>query len=56
MLVGIGLWACGDAYGDLQIPYMLGKFVFPRLGYDGWAGLSVVEAEAKNAPLHWWNY
>ena len=54
-----GRKGCGDAYGDLQIPYMLGKFVFPRLGYNGWAGLSVAEAQTKNAPLatelrgHW---
>jgi len=37
--------------GSLQIPYMLGKFVFPMMGYKGWTGLSLAEAKAKNKPF-----
>jgi hypothetical protein len=29
---------------------MLGKFVFPMMGYKGWTGLSLAEAKAKNKP------
>ena len=46
----VGRQGCGDSMGELQIPYMLGKFVFPLMGYAGWTGLSVAEAKAKNKP------
>jgi len=55
----VGRKGGGDSYGELQIPYMLGKFVFPLMGYEGWTGLSLAEAKAKNSPLcqelrdHW---
>ena len=55
----VGRKGGGDSYGELQIPYMLGKFVFPLMGYEGWTGLTLAEAKAKNAPLcqelreHW---
>ena len=54
-----GRKGCGDSHGHVQIPYMLGKLVFPLMGYTGWTGLTVAEAKAKNAPLcaelraHW---
>ena len=47
----VGRQGCGDSVGSLQIPYMLGKFVFPLMGYKGWTGLSLAEAKAKNQPL-----
>ena len=47
----VGRKGCGDSVGLLQIPYMLGKFVFPLMGYAGWTGLSLAEAKAKNKPL-----
>ena len=47
----VGRQGCGDSVGSLQIPYMLGKFVFPLMGYAGWTGLSLAEAKAKNKPL-----
>ena len=34
--------------GELQIPYMLCKFAFPLLKYEGWVGLTDVQAKAKN--------
>ena len=41
-----------DAYGMLQIPYkMLGKFVFPMMKYEGWAGLTTAQAKAKNQEM-----
>ena len=55
----VGRKGGGDLYGELQIPYMLGKFVFPLMGYEGWVGLSLAEVKAKNAPFcqelrdHW---
>ena len=55
----VGRQGCGDSVGLLQIPYMLGKFVFPLMGYKGWTGLSLAEAKSKNQPLaaelrdHW---
>ena len=47
----VGRQGCGDEMGSLQIPYMLGKFVFPMMRYKGWTGLSLAEAKAKNKPL-----
>ena len=32
----VGRAGGGDSYGDLQIPYMLGPYVFPLMGYEGW--------------------
>ena len=55
----VGRKGGGKSYGALQIPYMLGKFVFPAMGYEGWTGLTIAQAKAKNAPLctelreHW---
>ena len=31
----------GDSYGALQIPYMLAKFVFPLMKYEGYVGLTM---------------
>lgn len=39
---------CGDSVGNLQLPYMLAKFVFPMMKYEGWVGLSLHEAKIKN--------
>ena len=42
-----------------QIRYMLAKFVFPKLGYPGWVGLSEHELKEKCEPFkyevreHW---
>lgn len=43
-----GAKGCSDAYGLLQIPYMLAKLVFPLMKYDGFVGLTLAEAKAKN--------
>jgi hypothetical protein len=49
----------GDACGALQIPYMLARCVFPGMGYEGWAELSLAEAREKSKPFsrelraHW---
>ena len=47
----VGRQGCGDSLGSLQIPYMLGKYVFPMMGYKGWTGLSLAEAKANNKPF-----
>ena len=44
----VGRKGCGDSYGALQIPYMLAKFVFPLMQYEGFVGLTVAQAAAKN--------
>jgi hypothetical protein len=44
----VGRKGGGDAYGLLQIPYMLAKFVFPLMKYDGYVGLTMAQAKAKN--------
>ena len=31
-----GLDGMGDSWGELQVPYMLAKFVFVALQYPGW--------------------
>ena len=48
----VGRQGCGDSVGMLQIPYMLGKFVFPLMGYKGWTGLSLAEAKRPKTS-HW---
>ena len=55
----VGRRGGGDSYGQLQIPYMLAKFVFPMMGCEGWTGLTTAEAKAKNVTFkdelreHW---
>ena len=44
----VGRKGGGDSYGSLQIPYMLGKFVFPLMKYEGFVGITRAEAKAKN--------
>ena len=44
----VGRRGGGDSYGLLQIPYMLAKFVFPLMKYEGFVGLSIAQAAAKN--------
>ena len=44
----VGRKGGGDSYGLLQIPYMLAKFVFPLMKYDGYVGLTMAQAKAKN--------
>ena len=44
----VGRKGCGDSYGALQIPYMLAKFVFPLMQYEGYVGLTVAQAACKN--------
>ena len=36
----VGRQGGGNSYGALQIPYMLAKFVFPMMKYDGFTGLT----------------
>jgi len=44
----VGRTGGSDAYGALQIPFMLAKFVFPLMKYEGFVGLTLSEASAKN--------
>ena len=44
----VGAQGGGDSYGALQIPHMLGKFVFPLMEYEGFVGLTMAEAKEKN--------
>ena len=39
----------GDSF-ELQIRYMLAKFVFPALEYNGWTGLNTHELHKKAEP------
>ena len=54
-----GRKGCGDSVGLLHIPYMLGRFVFPLMGYTGWSGLTLAQAKEKNRAIgaelkeHW---
>ena len=49
----------GDSWGELAVPYLLAKFVFPELEYPGWVGLTAEELAAKCKPYtleartHW---
>ena len=49
----------GDSRGELAVPYLLAKFVFPELEYPGWVGLTAEELAAKCKPYtleartHW---
>jgi len=45
----IGREGLGDSF-ELQIRYMLAKFVFVSLEYDGWTGLSEHEQHTKAEP------
>lgn len=46
----IGREGMGDSY-ELQIRYMLAKFVFVSLGYKGWKSLSAHELHEKAEPF-----
>ena len=55
----VGRTGIGDSMGLRQIPYMLAKFVFPLMKYDGYIGLTIAQAAAKNGEFchelkeHW---
>ena len=55
----VGRVGTGDSMGLRQIPYMLAKFVFPLMKYEGYVGLTIAQADAKNAEFrrelkeHW---
>ena len=46
----LGEEGMSDTWGRLHVPYLLAKYVFPRLGYPGWVGLSVAALREKTAP------
>ena len=46
----IGREGMGDSF-ELQIRYMLAKFVFVSLKYNGWSGLSAHELHKKAEPF-----
>ena len=54
----VGREGLGDSY-ELQIRYMLAKFVFVSIGYSGWTGLSAHALHEKAEPFkmavreHW---
>ena len=58
MASAIGREGLGDSY-ELQIRYMLAKFVFVSLKYKGWVGLSEHALHEKAEPYkfavreHW---
>ena len=39
----------GDSWGALQVPYLLAKYVFPRLEYPGWSGLTLHALAASSS-------
>ena len=45
----VGRTGVGDSMGLRQLPYMLAKFVFPMMKYEGYIGLTMAQAAAKNA-------
>ena len=48
----IGREGLGDSF-ELQIRYMLAKFVFVALTYNGWTGLDAHELHVKAEPLYY---
>ena len=49
LVSAIGREGLGDSF-ELQIRYMLAKFVFPALKYNGWTGLNAHELHKKAEP------
>ena len=55
----VGRKGVSDSQGLRQIPYMLAKFVFPLMTYEGYVGLTVAQAAVKNGEFcrelaeHW---
>ena len=55
----VGRAGVGDSMGLRQVPYMLAKYVFTLMKYEGYVGLTKAEADAKNAEFkhelreHW---
>ena len=49
LVSAIGREGLGDSF-ELQIRYMLAKFVFPALEYNGWTGLNAHELHKKAEP------
>ena len=49
LVSAIGREGLGDSF-ELQIRYMLAKFVFPALEYNGWTGLNAHELHTKAEP------
>ena len=47
---GIGREGLGDSF-ELQIRYMLAKFIFVALKYKGWEGLNAHALHEKAEPL-----
>ena len=55
----VGRVGMSDSMGQRQVPYMLAKYVFPLMKYDGYVGLTLAQAAVKNAEFchelreHW---
>ena len=49
LVSAIGREGLGDSF-ELQIRYMLAKFVFPALEYNGWTGLNAHELHTFKTP------
>ena len=46
----LGEQGMGDSWGGLHVPYLLAKYVFPRLAYPGWVGLHAAALREKTMP------
>ena len=46
----VGLDGMGDSWGELAVPYLLPKFVFPLMKYEAWCGLTPDALETKCRP------
>ena len=40
----------GDSWGALAVPYLLAKYVFPRMEHVGWTGLHEAALLEKSRP------
>jgi len=54
-----GAQGMSDSWGERVVPYLLAKFVFPLMKYEGWVGLNALELLQKQKPFsielrrHW---
>lgn len=47
----VGAEGMGDSWGRLAVPYLLPRYVFPYLQFEGWVGLGVAERNEKVRPF-----
>ena len=47
----VGTTGMGDSWGELQVPYLLAKYVFPACKHAGWVGLREMALLEKCRPF-----